>query len=195
MIGKPVLSERARENVLFPDPASPVTRTRRPTATEALLTGVSLPHTAGRRRSIAGDAVSLATDDPPGIAGPVSRGLWTTAYRLPIPAHSWRRPTTGIAVRRRHELAGWRRTQIVDLVHSGGVLLAEGREAEVFLQPDGRVLKLWRLPDDGPKAEREHAVCRLLSPLTATVHTLTQVGDRPGLVMDLGLARIPTCHG
>ena len=64
------------------------------------------------------------------------------------------------------------------------MLLAEGREAQVFLRPDGRVLKLWRLPDDGPKAEREHAVCRLLSPLTPTVHTLVEVDGLPGLVMD-----------
>ena len=54
----------------------------------------------------------------------------------------------------------------------------------MFLRPDGRVLKLWRLPDDGPKAEREHAVCRLLSPLAPTVHTLVQIDGRPGLMMD-----------
>lgn len=54
----------------------------------------------------------------------------------------------------------------------------------MFLRPDGRVLKLWRLPDDGPKAEREHAVCRVLSPLAPTVHTLVQVDGRPGLMMD-----------
>ncbi|HEX6393307.1 MAG TPA: phosphotransferase [Acidimicrobiales bacterium] len=64
------------------------------------------------------------------------------------------------------------------------MLLAEGREAEVFLRPDGRVLKLWRLPDDGPKAEREHVVCRLLSPLAPTTHGLVHVDGRPGLVMD-----------
>lgn len=62
--------------------------------------------------------------------------------------------------------------------------LAEGREAEVFLQPDGRVLKLWRLPDDRPKAEREQTVCKLLAPLAPTVHTLVDVDGRPGLVMD-----------
>jgi aminoglycoside phosphotransferase (APT) family kinase protein len=64
------------------------------------------------------------------------------------------------------------------------VLLAEGREAEVLLRPDGQVLKLWRQPGDGPKAEREHAVCRLLSPLAPTVHTLVEIDGRPGLIMD-----------
>jgi hypothetical protein len=64
------------------------------------------------------------------------------------------------------------------------VLLAEGREAEVFLQPDGHVLKLWRLAGDGPKAEREQTVCQLLSPLAPTTHALVQIDGRPGLVMD-----------
>lgn len=54
----------------------------------------------------------------------------------------------------------------------------------MFSGPDGRVLKLWRLPGDGPKAEREHAVCRLLSPLAPTVHSLVEVDGRPGLMMD-----------
>ena len=63
------------------------------------------------------------------------------------------------------------------------MLFAEGREAEVFLQPDGRVLKLWRLTEDGPKAEREHAVCQLLGPLAPTAYELVQVDGRPGLVM------------
>ena len=54
----------------------------------------------------------------------------------------------------------------------------------MFLRPDGRVLKLWRLPEDGPKAEREQAVCRLLGQLAPTVHTLVQIDGRPGLMMD-----------
>lgn len=64
------------------------------------------------------------------------------------------------------------------------MLLAEGREAEVFLRAHGQVLKLWRLPEDGPKAEREKAVCQLLSPLAPTVHTLVEIDGRPGLLMD-----------
>lgn len=64
------------------------------------------------------------------------------------------------------------------------MLLAEGREAEVFLRSDGHVLKLWRLADDGPKAEREQVVCQLLSPLAPTTHALVQIDGRPGLVMD-----------
>ena len=70
------------------------------------------------------------------------------------------------------------------LRHRCGVRLAEGREAEVFLQSEGRVLKLWRLADDGPKAEREYAVCRLLGSLAPAVHELVDVDGRPGLVMD-----------
>lgn len=54
----------------------------------------------------------------------------------------------------------------------------------MFLRPEKRVLKLWRLPDDGPKAEREKAVCELLGPLAPTVHARVEVDGRPGLVMD-----------
>ena len=44
MTGKPVLAASASENVLFPDPASPVTMTRRPSANGASLIAVSVPH-------------------------------------------------------------------------------------------------------------------------------------------------------
>src|SRR4051812_10699532 len=44
MTGKPVLAASASENVLFPDPASPVTMTRRPCANWASLIAVSAPH-------------------------------------------------------------------------------------------------------------------------------------------------------
>src|SRR6266566_1551813 len=44
MTSKPVLAASASENVLFPDPASPVTMTRRPTANGASLIAVSVPH-------------------------------------------------------------------------------------------------------------------------------------------------------
>ena|ERR1022692_4036164 len=43
MTGKPVLAARASENVLFPDPASPVTMTRRPSANGASLIATSVP--------------------------------------------------------------------------------------------------------------------------------------------------------
>lgn len=54
----------------------------------------------------------------------------------------------------------------------------------MFLQPDGRVLKVWRRSEDRAKAEREHAVCLLLGPLAPAPHELVQVDGRPGLVMD-----------
>src|SRR6476659_1832996 len=43
MTGKPVLAASAIENVLLPDPASPVTMTRRPNANGASLIAVSVP--------------------------------------------------------------------------------------------------------------------------------------------------------
>jgi Ser/Thr protein kinase RdoA (MazF antagonist) len=68
-----------------------------------------------------------------------------------------------------------------------GELLAEGREAEVFLQPGGTVLKLWRDPGSGDRARRESAAltalrsaaCRVPAPL-GTV----EVAGRPGLLME-----------
>ena len=44
MTGKPVFAASEREKVLFPDPAIPVTRTRRPIPKAASLIGVSVPH-------------------------------------------------------------------------------------------------------------------------------------------------------
>jgi len=44
MTGKPVLAASASENVLFPDPASPVTMTRRHSADGASLIAASVPH-------------------------------------------------------------------------------------------------------------------------------------------------------
>ena len=43
------------------------------------------------------------------------------------------------------------------------MLLAEGREAEVFLRSDGSVLKLLRESTYGPRAEREAAALRILN--------------------------------
>jgi len=65
------------------------------------------------------------------------------------------------------------------------VLLAEGREAEVFLQADGTVLKLLRQPGDGGRVEREAAALRALAAAgiaaPAVVGTV-EVDGRPGLV-------------
>lgn len=66
-------------------------------------------------------------------------------------------------------------------------MLAEGREAEVYIQSDGTVLKLMRNAVDIVRAQREAAVCRLLEQqghVAPTVHDVVTVGDRPGLVMD-----------
>ena len=43
MTGKPVFAASEREKVLFPDPAIPVTMTRRPIVKAALLIDVSVP--------------------------------------------------------------------------------------------------------------------------------------------------------
>jgi len=43
MTGKPVLAASASENVLFPDPASPVTMTRRPSDNGDFLIPFSVP--------------------------------------------------------------------------------------------------------------------------------------------------------
>ena len=47
MTGKPVFAASAREKVLFPDPAMPVTRTRRPIPKAASLIDVSVPQFVG----------------------------------------------------------------------------------------------------------------------------------------------------
>ena len=68
--------------------------------------------------------------------------------------------------------------------------LAEGREAEVFLQADGTVLKLMRDPAHAWRVEAEAAALRTLGadgyPVPALVGTTT-VDGRPGLVT----ARVP----
>jgi len=64
------------------------------------------------------------------------------------------------------------------------VLLAEGREAEVYLQPDGSVLKLMRRATDTALVQREAAVCRLPKgngQPAPTVHDIVTVDQRPGL--------------
>ena len=67
------------------------------------------------------------------------------------------------------------------------VLLAQGREAEVYLQPDGTVLKLMRVPSERARVERELAVCRVLAAAgipAPVAHDVVTVDGRPGLVMD-----------
>ena len=67
------------------------------------------------------------------------------------------------------------------------LLLAQGREAEVFLRDDGRVLKLFREAAWIARAEQEVAALKVL--LAAGVdaprpHGLVDVDGRPGVVMD-----------
>jgi aminoglycoside phosphotransferase len=65
--------------------------------------------------------------------------------------------------------------------------LAEGREAEVFLRDDGRVLKLWREPSDAQRLEREATALRVLGSAglpAPRVHERVTVDGRPGLVVD-----------
>lgn len=65
--------------------------------------------------------------------------------------------------------------------------LAEGREAEVFLRPDGRVLKLWREASYAPRAEREAAALEALRAAglpAPQVHEAVTIDGRSGLVVD-----------
>jgi len=68
-----------------------------------------------------------------------------------------------------------------------GELLAQGREAEVYLQPDGSVLKLWRDPDDGHRAEHESAALAALQDSALRVPAprgIVTVDGRPGLLLE-----------
>jgi thiamine kinase len=68
-----------------------------------------------------------------------------------------------------------------------GKLLAQGREAEVYLQADGTVLKLWRDPADAWRLDREVAALNALAGTTVAVPAVlgTVVKDgRPGLVIN-----------
>lgn len=69
----------------------------------------------------------------------------------------------------------------------GRILLAQGREAEVFLQADGTVLKLMRNPEYEALVRREATaleVVRVSGQGGPTVHGIVTVDGRPGLVMD-----------
>jgi aminoglycoside phosphotransferase (APT) family kinase protein len=66
-----------------------------------------------------------------------------------------------------------------------GKLLAQGREAEVYLQDDGTVLKLWRESANAWRLDREVAALNALAGTTVAVPAVlgTVVKDgRPGLV-------------
>lgn len=67
------------------------------------------------------------------------------------------------------------------------VLLAQGREAEVFLEPDGAVLKLLRNPDGEDRVHREAAALAALRAhghRAPEPHRIVTVDRRPGLVME-----------
>lgn len=66
-------------------------------------------------------------------------------------------------------------------------LLATGREAEVYLEADGNVLKLYLWPDDVNRAERELSVARTLRAAGHPVPKMlgaTTVDRRPGILME-----------
>jgi aminoglycoside phosphotransferase (APT) family kinase protein len=65
--------------------------------------------------------------------------------------------------------------------------LAQGREAEVFLEPDGSVLKLLRNPAHGDRVHREAAALDALrrhGQLAPRAMRTVTVDGRPGLVME-----------
>jgi len=69
----------------------------------------------------------------------------------------------------------------------GRILLAQGREAEVFLLADGTVLKLLRDAEDGELATREFAAMRALRAMGDRVPAVlgeVMVDGRPGIVME-----------
>jgi aminoglycoside phosphotransferase (APT) family kinase protein len=64
--------------------------------------------------------------------------------------------------------------------------LAAGREAEVFLRPDGAVLKLMRSPEYEDRAEREAAALETLAGghLAPRLVDVVWIDGRPGLVLE-----------
>jgi hypothetical protein len=69
----------------------------------------------------------------------------------------------------------------------GLTLLAEGREAEVFLRPDGTVLKLLRHPAMAERATREAAALGALNAhgtLAPRCIATVEMDGRPGLVLE-----------
>jgi aminoglycoside phosphotransferase (APT) family kinase protein len=69
----------------------------------------------------------------------------------------------------------------------GLVLLAAGREAEVFVRPDGLLVKLMRSPDFATRADREAAALRALAGmghLAPRLEAAVNLDGRPGLVIE-----------
>lgn len=69
----------------------------------------------------------------------------------------------------------------------GLVRIGEGVQAEVFLQDDGSVLKLWRTAVDRSAVEREATALRALADhpgMAPTFRGLAEVDGRPGLVVE-----------
>ena len=66
MTGKPVLAASASASVLFPEPASPVTMTRRPSAGGASLIAVSVPHMSRQPPAVATAGYSPDSTPVPG---------------------------------------------------------------------------------------------------------------------------------
>ena len=67
------------------------------------------------------------------------------------------------------------------------VWFAEGRTADVFLRPDGSVLKLMRDPDAMPLIEHEAAALetvRQAGHLAPAVIEIVRIDGRPGLAME-----------
>src|SRR5438105_3357006 len=65
--------------------------------------------------------------------------------------------------------------------------LAAGREAEVFLRPDGSVLKLMRSPEYQSRVEREAAALETLAGggrLAPRLVDVVTIAGRPGLVLE-----------
>jgi aminoglycoside phosphotransferase (APT) family kinase protein len=68
----------------------------------------------------------------------------------------------------------------------GLTLIAQGREAEIFLRPDGRVLKLMRRPEWSHRVEREATALHALHAdglAAPEAFGIVSVDGRPGLVM------------
>jgi hypothetical protein len=70
MTGKPVLAASARANVLFPEPANPVTTTRSPSVDDASLIDASVPHLPQRDGHGSGRTASRPRAD---VVEPVTR--------------------------------------------------------------------------------------------------------------------------
>jgi len=95
MTGKPVLAARERENVLFPDPASPVTTMRRPIANAESVIRVSVPQVPSPRPAVRKRRLVLSRCRR--LSGPEgSKGcdFERASYLQPVGASSISRPVS-----------------------------------------------------------------------------------------------------